>query len=157
MRGKDIFKPSQRWFVLRYIWGRQGGRGKRDGAAGGGNRRLSPALARECTALRLIETATEVPQSGGQEHWAAYYQAQLPRAQAIRDRLKRQRGDRDTVNGEAGTTGGASASMKEYGYGQATLLDRRRPLRRRRLALHNRGRSRQTQKPIPFNMSESSH
>jgi hypothetical protein len=36
--------------------------------------------------------AYEMTQSGGNEHSAACYQAQLPRAQAVRDRLKQQSG-----------------------------------------------------------------
>jgi hypothetical protein len=39
-------------------------------------------------AMRQIETAYETMQSGGHEQFAAYYRAQLPRAQAVRDRLK---------------------------------------------------------------------
>ncbi len=39
-------------------------------------------------ALRQIEAAYETLRSGGQEQSAAYYEAQLPKAQAIRDRLK---------------------------------------------------------------------
>jgi hypothetical protein len=58
-------------------------------------------------AVRQIETAYETAQSGGQKQWAAYYQMQLPRAQAIRDRLKGQSGERNTVNGEASMTGKA--------------------------------------------------
>jgi hypothetical protein len=40
------------------------------------------------TAFQQIETAFETERSGGQQQWAAYYQEQLPKAQAIRDRLK---------------------------------------------------------------------
>ncbi len=40
------------------------------------------------TALRQIQTALETLRDGGQQQWAAYYEAQLPEAQAIRDRLK---------------------------------------------------------------------
>ena len=40
------------------------------------------------TAVRQIETAFETTRSGGQEQWAAYYEEQLPKARAIRDRLK---------------------------------------------------------------------
>jgi hypothetical protein len=40
------------------------------------------------TALQQIQTAYETERSGGQEAWAAILQAQLPKAQAIRDRLK---------------------------------------------------------------------
>jgi hypothetical protein len=32
--------------------------------------------------------AYETERSGGKQKWAAYYEAQLPKAQAIRDRLK---------------------------------------------------------------------
>ena len=39
-------------------------------------------------AVQLIEVAHETMQSGGQAPWAAFYEAQLPSAQAIRDRLK---------------------------------------------------------------------
>ena len=39
-------------------------------------------------AVRQIQTAYETTRSGGQETWAAYFQAQLPAAHAIRDRLK---------------------------------------------------------------------
>ena len=35
-----------------------------------------------------IETAYETLRDGGQQRWAATFQAQLPKAQAIRDRLK---------------------------------------------------------------------
>jgi hypothetical protein len=40
------------------------------------------------TAFRQIQTAFETLRSDGQQQWAAVYQAQLPKAQAIRDRLK---------------------------------------------------------------------
>jgi hypothetical protein len=40
------------------------------------------------TAVQQIEAAYEMTQSGGHEQWAAYYRAQLARAQAVRDRLK---------------------------------------------------------------------
>ena len=40
------------------------------------------------TATEQIKTAYETTRSGGQEQWSAYYQAQLPKALAIRDRLK---------------------------------------------------------------------
>jgi hypothetical protein len=40
------------------------------------------------TAVTQIETAYETLRDGGQAPWAAYYQEQLPNAQAIRDRLK---------------------------------------------------------------------
>jgi tetratricopeptide (TPR) repeat protein len=40
------------------------------------------------TALRQIQTAYETERSGGQQQWAAYYETQLPKAQAIRNRLK---------------------------------------------------------------------
>ena len=40
------------------------------------------------TAAQQIETAHEIERSGGQQQWAAFYEAQLPEAQAIRDRLK---------------------------------------------------------------------
>jgi hypothetical protein len=39
------------------------------------------------TALRQIETAYEALRSGGQEAWAAVFEANLTKAQAIRDRL----------------------------------------------------------------------
>ena len=39
------------------------------------------------TAVRQIETAYETLRSGGQEQWAAFYEEQLPKARAIRDRL----------------------------------------------------------------------
>jgi hypothetical protein len=39
-------------------------------------------------ALQQIQTAIETLRSGGQERWAAVFEAQLPTAQAIRDRLK---------------------------------------------------------------------
>ena len=51
------------------------------------------------TAVRQIETAYEMAQSGGLEPLAAYFQAQLPRAQAIRDRLKGHSGERNSVSG----------------------------------------------------------
>jgi hypothetical protein len=40
------------------------------------------------TAFEQIKTAYETERSGGKQKWAAYYEAQLPKAQAIRDRLK---------------------------------------------------------------------
>jgi hypothetical protein len=40
------------------------------------------------TALQQIHDAIETLRSGGQEEWAAEFEAQLPKAQAIRDRLK---------------------------------------------------------------------
>jgi hypothetical protein len=40
------------------------------------------------TAVRQIETAFETLRSGGQEQWAAYFEARLAKARAIRDRLK---------------------------------------------------------------------
>jgi hypothetical protein len=39
------------------------------------------------TAVRQIETAYETLWSGGHEQWSAYFEAQLAKAQAIRDRL----------------------------------------------------------------------
>ena len=39
------------------------------------------------TAVRQIETAYETTRSGGDEQLSAYFQAQLAKAQAIRDRL----------------------------------------------------------------------
>ena len=39
-------------------------------------------------AAAQIKTAYETEHAGGQEPWAAFYEAQLPTAQAIRDRLK---------------------------------------------------------------------
>ena len=39
------------------------------------------------TAVRQIETAYETTRSGGDEQSSAYFQAQLAKAQAIRDRL----------------------------------------------------------------------
>jgi hypothetical protein len=39
-------------------------------------------------ALRQIQTAYETERSGGQQQWAAFYEAQLSKAQAILDRLK---------------------------------------------------------------------
>ncbi len=42
-------------------------------------------------AVKHIEAAYETTQSGGQEQWAAYFHGQLPRARAIRDRLKAQK------------------------------------------------------------------
>jgi hypothetical protein len=38
--------------------------------------------------VRQIQTADETLRSGGWERRAAYFHAQLPKAQAIRDRLK---------------------------------------------------------------------
>ena len=38
-------------------------------------------------AVRQIETAYEMLRSGGQEQWSAYFEAQLTKARAIRDRL----------------------------------------------------------------------
>ena len=49
-------------------------------------------------AVRQIEAAYETTRSGGQEQWSADFHAQLPRGQAIRDRLKRQSGECDTVS-----------------------------------------------------------
>jgi tetratricopeptide (TPR) repeat protein len=49
--------------------------------------RINDAPAAE-TAVRQIAAAFETLRSGGQEQWSTYYQAQLPKAQAIRDRLK---------------------------------------------------------------------
>jgi len=40
------------------------------------------------TAVGQIETACETLRDGGQAPWAAYFEAKLPEAQAIRDRLK---------------------------------------------------------------------
>jgi hypothetical protein len=40
------------------------------------------------TAAAQIETAYETLRDGGHQQWAAYYEQQLPKAQAIRDRLK---------------------------------------------------------------------
>ena len=40
------------------------------------------------TAAAQIETAYETCRDGGQAQWAAFYDAQLPKARAIRDRLK---------------------------------------------------------------------
>ena len=42
------------------------------------------------TAVGQIETACETLRDGGQAPWAAYFEAKLPEAQAIRDRLKGQ-------------------------------------------------------------------
>jgi tetratricopeptide (TPR) repeat protein len=39
------------------------------------------------TALQQIQTAYEKLRDGGHQQWAAYYEGQLPRAKAIRDRL----------------------------------------------------------------------
>jgi hypothetical protein len=40
------------------------------------------------TAVEQIQTAVEVLRSGGQNAWAVEFQKELPKAQAIRDRLK---------------------------------------------------------------------
>ena len=40
------------------------------------------------TAVKQIEAAYETLREGGQQQWAAFYERQLPKAQAIRDRLK---------------------------------------------------------------------
>ena len=40
------------------------------------------------TAFRQIQTAVRTLRSGGQQQWAAEFEAQLPQAQAIWDRLK---------------------------------------------------------------------
>jgi hypothetical protein len=40
------------------------------------------------TALQQIQRALKTLRDGGQQEWAAYYEAQLPKAQAIRDRLE---------------------------------------------------------------------
>jgi hypothetical protein len=58
------------------------------------------------TAVQQIEAAYEMTQSGGQQ-WAAYYRAQLPRAQAVRDRLKQQSGECNTVSCGAAADGEA--------------------------------------------------
>ncbi len=42
------------------------------------------------TALLQIETAYETTRSGGEEQLSAYFEAQLPKARTIRDRLKGQ-------------------------------------------------------------------
>jgi hypothetical protein len=39
-------------------------------------------------AVTKIATAYETLRDGGQQRWAAYFEKQLPGAQAIRDRLK---------------------------------------------------------------------
>jgi hypothetical protein len=39
-------------------------------------------------AFQQIHTAVETLRSGGHRQWAAEFEAQLPNAQAIRDRLK---------------------------------------------------------------------
>jgi hypothetical protein len=44
----------------------------------------------EAAAARQIETAYETLRSGGQEQWAAYFEAQPAKARAIRDRRKGQ-------------------------------------------------------------------
>jgi tetratricopeptide (TPR) repeat protein len=56
-------------------------------------------------AVRQIEMAYETTQLEGDEQQSAYYRAQLPRAQAIRDRLKGQSGERNTVNCGAAAVG----------------------------------------------------
>ena len=76
-----------------------------DWAATTGNQGVDVVLAE--AAVRQIETAYETTQSGGQEQWSAYYRAQLPRAQAIRDRLKGQSGECNTVNCGAAAAGKA--------------------------------------------------
>jgi hypothetical protein len=40
------------------------------------------------TAVKQIETAPETSRSSGDERQSGYYEDQLPKAQAIRDRLK---------------------------------------------------------------------
>ena len=40
------------------------------------------------TAVKQIEAAYETLREGGQQQWAAFYERQLPKAQAIHDRLK---------------------------------------------------------------------
>ena len=40
------------------------------------------------TAVSQIQMAFDTLRDGGHEQWAAYFEAQLPKAQAIRDRLK---------------------------------------------------------------------
>ena len=44
--------------------------------------------ARAETAFQQIQTAVETLRSGGQQQWAAEFEAQLPQAHAIWDRLK---------------------------------------------------------------------
>ena len=39
------------------------------------------------TAVRQIETAYETARLGGQQQWASYFELQLAKDQAIRDRL----------------------------------------------------------------------
>jgi hypothetical protein len=51
------------------------------------------------SAVRKIETAYEVTLSGGQEQWSTYYHLQLRKAQAVRNRLKGQSGEYNSVNG----------------------------------------------------------
>ena len=67
-----------------------------DWAASLGNQGVSMMLIADRTndgalaeaAAGQIETAYETLRDAGQEQWAAFYQGQLPKAQAIRDRLK---------------------------------------------------------------------
>jgi hypothetical protein len=40
------------------------------------------------TAVKQIEAAYEATCDGEQQQWAAFYEGQLPEAQAIRDRLE---------------------------------------------------------------------
>jgi hypothetical protein len=40
------------------------------------------------TAFQQIQTAFDTTRDGAQAPWATYYKAQLPKAEAIRDRLK---------------------------------------------------------------------
>ena len=61
----------------------------------------------EETAVQQIEAAYETTRSGGQAMQAAYYQEQLAKAQAIRDRLKGQRGECNTINCGAAAIGEA--------------------------------------------------
>jgi hypothetical protein len=51
-------------------------------------------------AVRQIETAYETKQLGGDEFGSSFFHSQLPRAQAIRDRLKGQSSEYNSVNNE---------------------------------------------------------
>jgi hypothetical protein len=58
----------------------------------GGAKMLIADRSNDCalaeTAVKQIEAAYETLRDGSQEAWAAYYRAQLTKAQAIRDRLR---------------------------------------------------------------------
>ena len=72
--------------------------------------------------MRQIETAYETAQSGGQEQWAAHYQMQLPRAQAIR---AAQRAERRTQHSQGRSlTDGQGDRRHEMRFGPQVRQER---------------------------------